>query len=215
MIITILLQKEELGLQRRELKLARVELKGQRDIMQAQHDQVTIQNFEGTFFQMLRLHNELLHSIDQSTGGVRDLALKVHSGTDCFLKAWRNMNQILNKDVSKEKEKRQEQINIAYEWLWDRYEKDFAHYFRSLYNVIKFVHNSSIENKKDYTNIVRAQLSSQELLILFYNCIYFPDSKFIPLIVEYSLFKHIPKAEIVSEIDLEFYDSLAFGSEHS
>jgi len=117
------------------------------------------------------------------------------------------------KKNEQDKNIRHEQIKSAYKRLWNNYEKDFAHYFRSLYNVIKFVHNSSIENKKDYTNIVRAQLSGQEVLVIFYNCIYFSDSKFIPLIEEYSLLKHIPKSEIGSSIDFEYYNSIAFGNQ--
>ncbi|NOQ94139.1 MAG: hypothetical protein GQ547_05830 [Methylophaga sp.] len=50
LILTILLQREDLNLQRQELSETRNEMK--------------LQNFETTFFQMLRLHNSIVESID-------------------------------------------------------------------------------------------------------------------------------------------------------
>lgn len=214
LIYTIFLQKNELALQRKELELTRDELRGQKETMQAQNDQLAHQAFEGTFFQMVRLHNELLNSIDITTGGGEN-AVKVISGADCFMKAWQRYKGSLTKDAEQHNEKlRKEQIDNIYSKLWKSYEGEFGHYFRSLYNVIKFVHNSNTNNKKLYTNIVRAQLSGQELLIILYNGIYHSDSKFIPLIEEYALLKHIPYHGIKSDLDFKFYNKSAFGGEY-
>jgi len=98
----------------------------------------------------------------------------------------------------------------VYSKLWTAYESEFAHYFRSLYNIFKFIENSKTENKKFYTNIVRAQLSGQELLIIFYNCIDQENSKFIELIERYALLKHIPSHAIPCNIDFEFFSEDAF-----
>lgn len=215
LIYTIFLQKNELGLQRKELELTRDELRGQKETMEAQNEQLTHQAFEGTFFQMVRLHNELLNSIDFTTGGGEN-AVKVQSGNDCFMRAWQRYKSSFKKEAEQNsKDIRKEQINSVYSILWDNYEAEFAHYFRSLYNVIKFVHNSDVKNKKLYTNIVRAQISGQELLIIFYNCIYYSDSKFIPLIEEYSLLKHLPYKAIPSVLDFQFYDERAFGGQYA
>lgn len=213
-IITILLQKDELKLQRKELKLTRGELAGQREIMKAQNEQITVQNFEGTFFQMLRLHNELLNSIDITSGGVQGMGVKVFSGRDVFQRRWKGLEKslIVNGDISKEE--RLKFINEKFRIFWRNNSHEFSHYFRSLYNIIKFVHNSEIKNKKDYTNIVRAQLSGQEILVLFYNCLFHQDLKFIPLIEEYSLFKHIPTKEVSSRYDFKFYQASAFGENY-
>lgn len=214
LIYTIFLQKNELGLQRKELEYTRDELRGQKETMQAQNKQLTLQAFEGTFFQMVRLHNELLNSIDFTSGG-GDRAVKVLSGTDCFTSAWNRYKRYFKENAdNEEKEIRKEQIEIAYGKLWSTYEQEFGHYYRSLYNVIKFVHNSDVEGKKLYTNIVRAQLSAQELIIMLYNGIYHSDSKFIPLIEEYSLLKHTPQQAIPSELDFTFYNENAFGGNY-
>ncbi|WP_295748369.1 putative phage abortive infection protein [Undibacterium sp.] len=49
---------------------------------------------------------------------------------------------------------------------------DFSHYFRNLYNIIKFMDESKLissEEKRQYSRIVRAQLSDVELVAIFYN----------------------------------------------
>jgi hypothetical protein len=67
-VYTILLQKEELGLQRKELELTQEVLEKQVEV--AQH-----QNFENTFFQMLRLFNDIVTDMDIGENT---------SGRDCF-----------------------------------------------------------------------------------------------------------------------------------
>ncbi len=215
LIYTILLQKEELSLQREELKLTRGELQGQKETMQAHNKQIALQNFEGTFFQMLRLHNDLLNSIDIMTGGQTrhggsGSALKVHSGRDCFSIIWAKYESLFQKNIQDENYERKMYINGKFKNLWTEYENEIGHYFRSLYHIVKFIDNSKIENKKHYTNIVRAQLSGQELIIIFYNCIYFSNLKFKPLIEKYSLLKHLPSKKYLDRdkemIDLKAYN---------
>jgi hypothetical protein len=51
---------------------------------------------------------------------------------------------------------------------------DFAHYFRNLYNILKFVDETaqiSADEKKRYAKFLRSQLSEAELVVLFYNSI--------------------------------------------
>ncbi len=66
----LMLQREELKLQRKELKLQREELIETRQEIKGQKEQLTIQaqtlqrqNFEDTFFQLLRFHNNIVDSI--------------------------------------------------------------------------------------------------------------------------------------------------------
>ncbi len=63
LIYTIYLQMTELREQREELKLTREELAGQKEIMAKQSEQITIQNFESAFFQLLKIHNEVISEI--------------------------------------------------------------------------------------------------------------------------------------------------------
>jgi len=83
-------------------------------------------------------------------------------------------------------------INSAYLEFYDKNQSEIGHYFRSLYNIAKFVHNSEIEDKRLYSNLLRAQLSVNEMSLIFYNCLSdFGSEKFKPLIEEYSLLKGV------------------------
>lgn len=83
-------------------------------------------------------------------------------------------------------------MNEVYEVFYKQHEAELGHYFRSLYNVVKFVKNSDVTDKRLYTNLVRAQLSSHELLLIFYNCLSgLGREKFKPLVKEFDLLKHL------------------------
>ncbi len=68
----------------------------------------------------------------------------------------------------------------VYENVYKEKEEQIGHYYRNLYRIVKFIQdehfsNNSKENekeKKKYRGILRAQLSSMELLMLFYNIVY-------------------------------------------
>ena len=67
-------------------------------------------------------------------------------------------------------------------------------------------------NKKNYTNFVRAQLSSHELALLFYNCLSKNGKvKFKTLLEKYSLLKNIDKYLIFNHEHLDEYEKSAFG----
>ena len=159
-IFTIMLQKTELSLQRKELRETRSELRGQKDLLAAQNRHVELQNFEGTFFQMMRLHYELLASIDINIG--RPSEPNVLTGRDVFEQIWKDAG-FRNRINELGAEERLHIVREKYKKVQVTYGSDLDHYFRSLYNIIKFVHKSEVDDKKTYTNVVRAQLSGQEI----------------------------------------------------
>lgn len=207
LIFTILQQKDELGLQRQELEWTRDELRGQKENLAAQNRQIALQNFEGTFFQMMRLHNDSLNAIDLTS---KDNQI-THTGRDCFRIFWEEGRSYFHsQDIPKDPELRRKEIMKGYEIIWTKYSNELSHYFRLLYNIIKFVDNAEIENKKFYTNIIRAQLSVPELFLLFYNCIFFSDLKLKPLVEKYSILKHLDHEALPMKFDLSFYHQNAY-----
>lgn len=208
LVYTILLQRTELQLQRNELKYTREELEGQKIQLAAQNEAMRMQNFENAFFQLLKLLNEIISSIDLQTEN------RQTHGRDCFSIFYTRFATTYRKHRSGNPEGTPRAItNDAYEKFYETHQGELGHYFRTLYNIVKFVHQSNVENKKFYTNLVRAQLSSQEILLLFYNCLSKQgEEKFKPLVEKYSLLKMLPKNLVASQDQLEWYLPTAYGS---
>ena len=204
-VFTILLQREELQLQRQELRLTREELT-------RQHSTLKKQNFENTFFQMLRLHNDIVNAIDLSRGAPGKTALT--SGRDCFVVFYKRISAAYQYEISRDpKDSEIRNIEAAYATFWKRVQSDLGHYFRYLYTIFKFIKASEIDDKRLYTNIVRAQLSDHELLVLFYNCLYkFGVEKFKPLAEEFAIFDNLPIELLIKSEHRDLYRREAFGS---
>lgn len=79
----------------------------------------------------------------------------------------------------------------CYEKLYIENQANLGHYFRSIYHIIKFIDKADINDKKHYIGLLRAQLSSYEQVIIFYNCLHSYGEKFKALAEKYTLFKSI------------------------
>lgn len=103
-------------------------------------------------------------------------------------------------------------ISETYFYFYEKRQDKLAHYFQTLYNIIKYVNDAdSGIDKKKYINLVRAQLSVYELGLLFYNCLTeLGRDKFMPLLEEYSLFKNMPKSILYAEHHTQLYSESAF-----
>jgi hypothetical protein len=198
-ILTILLQRDELQLQRQELALTRDELK-------SQHTTARRQIFENTFFQMLRLHNDIV-------AGIR-LPTKKANGRECFIHIYEGLQRHYNNYSQQPIDQERTALEEVYSQFWNEYQNQLGHYFRYLYTMFKFVKTSAIEDKRLYTNIIRAQLSDKELLVLFYNCLCkYGVEQFKPLAEEFAIFNNLPKEQLLKpKLHCDYYDQSAFGT---
>ena len=79
-----------------------------------------------------------------------------------------------------------------------------AAYFRTLYRIFELIDKSSLINetrKKEYSKIIRAQLTESELFFLRYNATTVYGNQFITYLNKYNVLKHLPAFEL-----LEFKD---------
>lgn len=210
-LYAILLQRADLKLQKHEHELSRAEMAAQRQQLVLQNETLRLQSFENSFFQLLRLHNDIVNSIDlvnPATGVVKA------RGRDCFREFYdefRKLWQELQAQDSATGEA--ERICLAYLHFNAAIEPEAGHYFLTLYNIIKFVDSSNVADKKHYTNLVRAHLSSYEVALLFYSCLTERGvAKFKPLVERYALLKMLRRDELLDSRHIALYDSAAFGS---
>ena len=212
-IIAICLQNKELGLQRQELVLTRTEVKGQREQLQAQAETLKKQTLENTLFQLLRLHQEILQAVRFSRGqgietrgreAIRDLAGKFRD--ECNVSEHKGLKGLKGLE--------DECLRDAYNEFHLKFQSSIGHYFRNLYQILKFINGGQAEeeDKKLYGRLVRAQLSSDELFLLFYNCLSEVGvKKFKPLVEKFAMLHHVPRELLILPKHIELYDPLAFG----
>lgn len=208
-------------------KSQKEELSETRGILNKQTETLTRQQFETTFFNMLNLHHDIVKSIDlfrktptlhelrqEAAGRIAESPKETVYGRDCFrtfyegytneYKKTRQEMHISGKSLYKDI------INTAYENYYKRHQSDLGHYFRNLYHVFKLIKRSEIDNKKEYASLVRAQLSSHELLMLFYNSLSDQGEKFKPLIEEFHILKGMPEGNLIEKDHKNLYASSAF-----
>lgn len=212
-IFTILLQRKELQLQRDELSSTR-------EVFEKQNEMLSQEKFENTYFQMLSLFHSIANSLDLRRNGT-----VIKSGRDCFETFYKEFLSEVDRIIFRENSKidliyqsyiERENLDIqfyleAYNTIYTKHRSDLSHYFRTFYHLIKLIDKSEILNKNQYTSIARAQLSSYEQVLLFYNCLH-PNGKdqFKPLIEKYSLFKNIDRGLLLSEKNMKEYKRTAF-----
>lgn len=203
-IYTILLQRIELELQRDEIAKSTSELEGQKLALNRQ-------NFENKFFQLINLHHQIVNEIHENWqhrtppnyndkreifGNAATLihGIYVHPGG---YKGLSGINKL---------------ITIYQTEVYSKHRAVFGHYFRNLFHIVKFVAETKeldlLEKEEDtnvrynYIKILRAQLSSYEILLLAYNGLTNYGGPFRENINNYKLLKNMDFDGYVIEPEL-------------
>ena len=158
------------------------------------------QSFENHFFNFLTFHYKILDGISIENGSEKK------KGKECF-EYFQKLILLDHIDCENNRAKR-------YDEFYSRFNNQVGHYFRNLYRIYLFIEKSDIndEDKKQYTGILRAQLSFNELIVLFYNGLSKEGEKFKPLIQTYAMFENFPD-DIYDQLDVDLgdYDEKVYG----
>lgn len=209
LLITIVLQQTELKETRRELERSA-------NALELQITSVTRQNFESTFFQMLTLHNTIVNSISvyerEATYSIvepaptKDTETKGRACFDTFLDNFARDYRQASGATERER------LQHAYDEFWSYRQQDLAHYYRYLYNVLRFVHESEgVENKLRYVKLLRAQLSDYELAMLFYTALNKHGINYWRYIHEYQLLDNMPDSIFLDPSHKKLFSPQSFG----
>jgi hypothetical protein len=208
-IYTIFLQRKELRYQRWELEATREELAGQREQLENQNATLLDQQFESTFFQMLRLHHDIVNGMTyhRPSGGPPIHGRAIFA--DIYSKIINTFpGQLARKAVD-------EAVIDAWEEVFSVFGIFLGHYFRNFYHLIKYVDEAErVLDKEKYTSLARAQLSKDEHTALFYNGIGRVGRKrFKKLMEKYHLLENLDVAAIRETQLLSLYTRSAYGDE--
>lgn len=139
-------------------------------IAKIQSETLIVQQFESTFFNMAKILSEIPTNVN---GKLLDKSFKVeYAGYNFFEKALFNIMQKFdpdwNWDTISSNELMETTAKIYNEYA-EEYLSPLDHYFRYFYNILKFIDNSKVENKKMYADLLQAQMAKTQLGLIFYN----------------------------------------------
>lgn len=182
--LQILHQKEDLRLTREAFKQQQLE-------MQLQTVEFENQRFDNTFFALLGSHQDLVKISEIDTGngpkpGAEAFGLLVARITRRYQEAREIDGRTSSLDLAKR----------IYLEEFHKYEGTLGPYFHSLYHIMKFVDDRPLpvdraDERRRYTNFVRARLSFAELIILFYSGLSEQGAGMRGLIERHALLKHL------------------------
>ncbi len=223
-ITSIFLQIEELKATRKELNAQEKHLGEQAKHLDKQQKEMVSQSFDNKFFQMLNMFNTNVNNLIISDGfknhtGKKAISL-LKTSLDSVVINVNSTLQIPCEDLDYLNE-----FKHKFKEFNDEYNNSFKYYCINLYQILKYVDEQELNKriKKRYANIIRAQLSSDELALLFYNAmgvIPFSGEKYKKLLEKYAFFEHLSVKGLFDDkviggiiaVILKQYDIKVFGS---
>ncbi len=177
--------------QKEDLRLTREAFKQQQAEMELQTEEFENQRFDTTFFALLGAHQDLVKSSEIDTGrGPR-------AGAEAFNMLLARISERYHEARSRDAATPSlEQARRIYLEEFRNYEGMLGPYFHSLYHILKFVDDRQLpieraDERRRYTNFLRARLSFSELIILFYGGLSEQGAGMRSLIERHALLKHL------------------------
>lgn len=202
--------EDSLKLSRIELELSRIELEKSSEALQAQVVTAEKQRFETTFFQMFSLLNGVvreLYATNQSYETVEGKACLVYLHRKLINSLANQINASHLNDIA--------YINSEYDRFYVIEGYILFSYFCLLRSILEFIDSANLSerDKNFYTNLIRSQLSKDELGLLFYellNSLSKEKTDFVLLVLvkKYNFFHNLKDRSLASPVHRELFDSL-------
>ncbi len=181
------ISNQQLKISSDELAATRVEMEGSKNALQEQSIALKQQNFENTFFNLIRLYHDAVNTLEINPHG------NIQKGRNCFkylhgkLRFEFNLLNAVNLPVTMKIEK-------AYGEFLDKHGSQLIYPFMNIYAILRFIDDALIGNKRLYIRILMSQFSPQELALFFYHTLHSEGNiRFGGFIEKYSLLQNLDK----------------------
>ncbi|BBR10115.1 putative phage abortive infection protein [Aeromonas caviae] len=205
-------------LQSQELTATRKEMEGQGEQFKQQTSALKKQVFDAAFFRLQSFNIDMLQSLtfkiaQNWAAGVKEetvIGQQVISHFSDELESALRTSIMIGTDSS----------NISYSTseTYKQLHSDcifvLDHYFRNVYQVLKLVDDSNLDGieKKNYSDLLRSQMTSEEIWILFYDCLSErKHNSFKILLEKYEFFEFMLADSVMVWRDMLEYDLSVFG----
>lgn len=197
LITTIFLQSSELHQMQRDRK-------EQERAIENQAAAIKIERFENTFFQLLRMHNDIINNIEYHTGSAIHGNRTTHTGRAAFSKIIAQAAAPSSREL----------LSTQYETILTKVSpsEDIQAIIKSLNTLLRFVHENQSDNTTLYIEIIRSQLTKSYSFIVFLCAAFDDELKSLKSAIEqYALLENQPKELIDLAIRENIYNRTAFG----
>ncbi|MEO4017506.1 putative phage abortive infection protein [Pseudomonas rossensis] len=213
--------------QGKELKEAREETRIANRIQDKQTGVFERQNFESVFFRLIDVHAKMAERIRNKSDGfgsngfettVKEVLQNYRYACEDLVKAQRSARKPQYPAINPEKTTEQQLLQQGFdEGVVGDIRVTLAQYYRNIYQILKLVDGFKVFageeqtgrrsprqirleyfHKRQYSNILRAQLSDDELKLLFFNCITPYGQGLKSYVEQYSLMKHLQKSKFLN-----------------
>lgn len=157
--------------------------------------------FENIFFQLLQVQRDIAKSIViKRRDTMRPTRFFSYIGEDAFFHAAEDLKQAMlelaymteeinNMNFEQLRRKLDEIFSNAVETYG---EQSLSHYFRHLYHTLKFVEKSNVSDIIGYLSIVQAQMTNDELYLLFFDALSkYGYPKLYKIVAKYGLLENL------------------------
>jgi Putative phage abortive infection protein len=200
LIITLFMQRQELRLQREELAATRGELAGSKEHLKAQSESLQKQNFETTFFEMIRLHHVIVDGMV-----IRRGSSEVYTGREAINLIFSELKHRGETTLGGAGE-----YKIAIHQCLANHKGTANHYISNFYCILNYIRSYGYPRKSLYVDILLTQLSINEIFSLFYSTVFFQDDDRWSLAGGYSLFDDIDRHRLI-KMDYDWQEYQAMG----
>jgi putative phage abortive infection protein len=198
-VVTVMLQSQELREQRKELKNQWREYKKMNQAM-------ATQTFENTFFEML---STLSRIVSQLRSKVHRNVTDKPEGKEVFGILAAEFTSLYKGETNLGLQP-EGRVSQAYDLFWNKHRPELSHYFRYLFNFFRLL--SEADSAKPYhAKILRSQISDEELILLFYNCLASSGKKMEKYAIEFELFDNMDPTDLIDRSHARLINPTVFG----
>lgn len=209
-VVTVLMQREELQAQREELALTRGVAEEQRAALEGQVAGMAEQRFESAFFEMLGFWSHVVETVTTEAEVNRESPDGRIYYEKNSLKGAIALSSICDDLFLALDDLAISAFNQRYVDFWFENSGRLSHYFRFLFNFFRFLSESE-HAKPQHGKLLRSQLSQPELTLLFYNCLSDVGRKFEQYAIEFELFDNMSKDDLIDPSHAHHIDPRVFG----
>lgn len=174
------------------------ELSQSTSALKEQSEHLDLQAFENTFFSLIRLNNDIAQSIDLQ----EDEEHKIPIGRPSFKEMSKRLEKSYTKQLT-DGNSSQDPIHTtkeSYKIFYQNNQSFVGNYLNNLERILEFIEKRCPPNKskEDYVSIVRAQLTTYELFIIFYHSLSGKGALEIFKLNTYYFFQNLPNEKLLN-----------------